>query len=97
MIEVGRRSVSFDPGKAEIVMSTSKVIDNLDCAARAAGFAMVGSEDSLNQAALPEAPAQVDEKVKPVAKKRQLWLTHAASVKSSWSLGTGWSPWKATA
>ena len=76
-------------------MSMSKDIDNLDTAARAAGFAMAGSEESFQF----NAPADKSRSEVPAIKadEERSWLRQVSTIKTHFSMGTGWSPWKATA
>ena len=81
-------------------MSMSKVIDNLDTAAQAAGYAMVGSEDNFTSIEHGPAAEQLDAapaKFSAVAEQARAWLRQMAAAKPQLSFGSGWSPWKATA
>ena len=89
----------------KVDMSMSKVLENLDTAAHAAGYAMVGSEDNFNLADFSPAdvsvagakPRTASGKANMAAEQARTWLRQMATVKPSLSIGSGWSPWKATA
>jgi hypothetical protein len=68
------------------------MIENLDTAARAAGFAMAGSDDATVQrdrAASAPSPMSADQ--------AYAWLRQMGNLKNPLPGISGWTPWKATA
>ena len=82
----------------KVDMSMSKTIDNLDTAARAAGFAMAGSDEGTLTSAATDAHGTnrvAAERISSPASSS--WNRQMAAIKSTLNVGASWSPWKLTA
>ena len=78
----------------------SKDIDNLDMVARAAGFAMAGSEENFNQPPVVATEQRADgagAATETASAQARTWLRQVATLKPHFPAASGWSPWKATA
>ena len=83
----------------EADVTTAAVMSNWTNVERAAGFAMVGSDDLANTGLTPRADPAVAprEAASRVVVVRSPSALARAAEKSLWSWGSGWSTWRAPA